>query len=233
MKKYILLLVLLGFTVSANAQLQNRLSALGSDSVGVLYGNPTGSTPFWDIFTALAVSTDSIMSSLQKYGESVTNYSSFRAAVLAARAKSRLVIIPDNTVYDDSTALTLFGTDSVVVFDFRNGKLNINKIFQVDSGGVGIGVPRDTLIAVFEVSHVDPTFAFYDTTNEKVHANFAAVDTTAITMKFSASPTSPTDIPEIHLHGNDGRDYFFTIASDTMVAVFGIDTLRLAPARGN
>lgn len=112
MKKYILLLVLLGFTVNANAQLQNRLSALGPDSVGVLYGNPTGTTPFWNIFTALAVSVDSIMSSVQRLSYQSGNYSTLSAGVTAAAADTVSLVVSQR--YAITTSTTLSGLTAII-----------------------------------------------------------------------------------------------------------------------
>lgn len=185
-----LLMSLSFFSSSANAQLENILQALSPDSAVVLHGRPIGSTPFYDTeFLTLVASIDSIMASLQKYGQSIDNYTSVATAYADAKARSGVLWVPRNSkLFQDSTITVPTPTENIAVIDARNGGLKVLGLDRVTNFDIiawfppaDSGAVLDTLNARKEVlGFYHNTDSVYATNSWSVEETFREIDSLVV-----------------------------------------------------
>lgn len=122
-KKILLVAILFFIPFDLSAQLANFLNK-NVDGIATVRNNQTLLDSLFLTSTYSQAIFD-IIAHLQKVGQNTDNYTSVAAAKTAAKANSGLLVIPRvSSLFQDST-FTISSTDSIAIFDFRNGKLNI------------------------------------------------------------------------------------------------------------
>jgi hypothetical protein len=120
-------LLSLFLVTTSQAQLKNFLTCITlSDSGECILGSPVSTTPVWDMLRDHAVITDSIIASLQDYGQVIDNYTAVATAVTDAKAKGGILIFPRTSPDFADSSYTRGATDSIFVWDFRNDSLKLH-----------------------------------------------------------------------------------------------------------
>jgi hypothetical protein len=116
LKTQFLVLLLAGLPISANAQIQDFLNKTHRQ----LLGSPTASSRLDSVIAAHAIVTDSIISSLQRYGLNAGNYANLASAINTATADTNDLVISKH--YAISTTDTIPQTVRAIIT--RSGRIN-------------------------------------------------------------------------------------------------------------